>query len=190
LSAYHLGIEKGILLYRKYQEGQFHKVSENKSLKQYEILVETAAQSEFCQYEISNFSKAGMQSMHNSSYWTGNEYIGFGPSAHSFFKGKRQFNISNVKKYCELIQTDEVFYETEDLSVTDRINEMIMLSLRTTKGLNLTEFRKEFGEITADSLLKKTLSLNPAHYNINKNNLSLTQSGIFISDSIMAELFE
>lgn len=190
LSAYHLGIEEGTLLHRMLREGRHKKMNEKNSYEQYEILIDVAKKFGVLQYEISNFAKSGFVSKHNSGYWNGLEYIGFGPSAHSYYNNKRFYNFSNLDEYCMLIENNENTFDFEDIGFEERINERIMLHLRTTNGLDISNFKKEFGESAADRLLKKTLSLNPEHYNINKNNLSLTRSGMFISDSIIVDLIE
>lgn len=171
-------------------EEKHDKVSEKQSFEQYEILIDRSQKYNMKQYEISNFAKGGNVSRHNSSYWTGVEYIGFGPSAHSYYDGKRWHNIADVKKYCEQMGNGEDVSDFEVLGLTDRMNESVMLSLRTIRGLNIKLFELEFGKDNVNSLLKKTLSLNSEHYNINNDYLSLTKSGMFISDSIIVDLIE
>ena len=190
LSAYHLGIEEGTLLHRMYKEGRHQKMDEKNSYQQYEILIKISQKLGVLQYEISNFAKSGFTSKHNSAYWNGLEYLGLGPSAHSYYNNKRFYNFSNLDEYCTLIENNKNTFDFEEIGLEERINEMIMLHLRTTNGLEMSKFKKKFGGIAAARLLKKTLSLNPEHYNINKNNLSLTRSGMFISDSIIVDLIE
>ena len=190
LSAYHLGIEEGTLLYRQYKQGKHIKINEDKSFEQYNILVKIARHCGFEQYEISNFAKKQMVSKHNSAYWNEQEYLGLGPSAHSYIDNKRFFNTSNIKQYCSAIDSGESYFEIETLSLNDRINERIMLKLRTTNGLNLRDFKRDFGIKVLNRLNEKITGLNPKYYQINKEQLKLNSSGLFISDSIMAILFE
>jgi len=137
ISAYHLTFEKGTLYYDYLKKGTLKEVPEVSSVEQFEYLVEQLSQAGYENYEISNFALPGLYSRHNSSYWTGEKYMGFGPSAHSYDGEKRLWNISHLKKYCQALDNDLPYYEAEILSNTDRFNELIMLGLRTTKGFQL-----------------------------------------------------
>lgn len=190
LSAYHLGIEEGTLLYRKLKEGKIQKIDENISFRQYEILIEMAKENGFLQYEISNFAKDNKISRHNSAYWTRTEYLGFGPSAHSLIGDKRIINKSDIKSYIADCFSGKLNYEIDNLSSTDIINETIMLGLRTVAGIQLADFRLKFGEVEYESLISKAEKLNPKHYVLNDFHLRLTNSGMFISDSIISNLFK
>lgn len=189
LSAYHLGIEEGTLLYRKLKEGKIKKIDEKYSFRQYEILLETTREYGFEQYEISNFAKDNKISKHNSAYWNRTEYLGIGPSAHSFIGDKRIINPPDVKKYIINCDNGLLQSETDTLSGTDILNETIMLGLRTVKGVNLISFLEKFGYEEHYSLLKKTESLNPDYYKISDNYLYLTSAGMFVSDNIISTLF-
>ena len=189
LSAYHLGIEENTLFYKYLKEGKMSNIDEEISFQQYEILSETTNKFGFYQYEISNFAKNTFVSKHNSNYWNMNEYLGFGASAHSFFDNTRQWNISSVKKYIEKIKTGQSFYEFENLSKQDKINESIMLQLRTIKGLDIVQFRKDFGEEVYNVVQKKITKINSKYYSICNNHLKLTNQGMFVSNKIIEDLF-
>ena len=88
-------------------------------------------------YEISNFAKPGRRSKHNSSYWSSKNYIGIGPSAHSYDGESRQWNIANNQTYIESVQKGIISFEKEMLTSTQKLNEYIMTSLRTIEGLDL-----------------------------------------------------
>jgi oxygen-independent coproporphyrinogen-3 oxidase len=88
-------------LTKQIEQGKVLPVNEEDALRDYEILCKRAAEKGYLHYEISNFCKSGMHSKHNASYWFGTPYIGFGPSAHSFDGASRQWNVSNVERYCE-----------------------------------------------------------------------------------------
>src|SRR5205809_340569 len=89
-------------------------------------------------YDISNYAKSGFRSRHNSSYWSGEKYLGVGPSAHSFDGISRQWNISNNNIYIDSISKGIIPFENEILTETQKLNEYIMTSLRTAEGLNLS----------------------------------------------------
>ncbi len=101
LSAYALTLEPNAILTKQIELGKVPPINEDDALRDYEILCQRAAENGYLHYEISNFCKSGMHSKHNASYWFGTPYIGFGPSAHSFDGGSRQWNVSSVERYCE-----------------------------------------------------------------------------------------
>ncbi len=190
LSAYHLGIEKNTLMHKQFQNNKFKIVDEEISFNQYVDLVDISAKMGFPQYEISNFAKIGKESKHNSSYWNRTEYIGLGPSAHSYYKQKRSYNTPNLIDYIEGLRQNKNISKSEILTKKDLHNETIMLSLRTIKGLNLTDFENIFGPKSLKSLLSKLENIDKKLYIIQDLKLSLTKSGMFISDTLICELFE
>ena len=102
-SAYALTLEPNAILTKQIELGKVPPVNEEDALRDYEILCNRAAENGFLHYEISNFCRCGMHSKHNSSYWFGTPYIGFGPSAHSYDGISRQWNVSNVEMYCDCL---------------------------------------------------------------------------------------
>lgn len=189
LSAYHLGIEPGTLLYKQLQNGKIKKISEEESYEHFTSVINTALKFGFEQYEISNFAKDGKISNHNSSYWDRSIYAGFGPSAHSYNDNTRAYNSSDVKKYINESKNKIFSPEIESLSLKNIINETIMLGLRTTKGINLDNFLKDFGSDSYNNLLVKTGYLNKDFYNVSNGHLKLTTQGLFVTDSICQNLF-
>lgn len=100
------------------------------------------------QYEISNFSKIGYRCRHNLKYWNDEEYIGFGPSAHSFFEGRRYFYDDNTEKYLSDINSGKMptkISENERKNSEDNADEYIMLKMRLFDGIDGEEFRQKFG---------------------------------------------
>jgi oxygen-independent coproporphyrinogen-3 oxidase len=102
LSAYALTLEPNAILTKQIELGKVAPINEEDALRDYEILCKRVAENGYLHYEISNFCQRGMHSKHNASYWFGTPYIGFGPSAHSFDGASRQWNVSSVKRYCEV----------------------------------------------------------------------------------------
>ncbi len=190
ISAYHLGIEKATLLYRMLKEKKFFEIDDAQSFEQYQILINILLEKGFEQYEISNFAKNKMISKHNSSYWNSSLYLGFGPSAHSFNGKQRFYNTSNIKKYIDLGLRNIFSLEHENLSANDIINERLMLSLRTTNGLNLEDFKNEFGEKEFSRLNASISKLNKDWFLISQNYLKLNTKGMFVSDNILTKLFK
>ena len=110
------------------------------------MLTDEMEQAGYEHYEISNFAKPGFRSKHNSSYWSGESYYGFGPAAHSFDGNKRRWNISNNSLYIRSVENGVIPFEEETLTEIQRLNEYIMTSLRTMEGLDLAYVSKVFGE--------------------------------------------
>ncbi|MEO6682179.1 MAG: coproporphyrinogen III oxidase, partial [Ginsengibacter sp.] len=141
--------------------------------------------------EISNFAKPGHRSKHNSSYWQGEKYIGLGPSAHSYNGQNRMWNVANNIIYIKSIRQDEIPLEEEILSDTDRLNEYVMVSLRTMEGMDLqliedrfsTEERQRIESILENQLKEGVLVRN-------NQNVCLTPEGNLLADAISVKLFK
>ena len=101
LSAYALTLEPNSILTKQIELGKALPINDDDALRDYDILCKRAKENGYLHYEISNFCLRGMHSKHNASYWFGMPYAGFGPSAHSFDRTSRQWNVSSVEKYCE-----------------------------------------------------------------------------------------
>lgn len=189
ISAYHLTYEKGTVLHQKLMKNEISPVDEEISLKMYEILVEKLAEKGIYQYEISNFAIPGYESKHNSSYWQGKQYLGIGPSAHSYNGENRKWNIASLKDYMKAIKEARSVSEIEWLSPTDRYNDFIITSLRTVRGANLSELENKFGQNMHDYCLKNAANHLKNKYLIVENNfLKCTQKGFLLSDGIMSDL--
>jgi oxygen-independent coproporphyrinogen-3 oxidase len=190
LSAYHLSFEPGTLMHQKLQRKEIVQVKEDQSLEQYQKLIEMAEMTGFEQYEISNFSRQGYVSQHNSNYWKGKKYIGIGPSAHSYNLKSRQWNISDNIEYIKRISENKIYYEMEHLNQDTRFNEMILTGLRTKWGVNLEEIIRQFGIEYYESLYKNAEQFirNGNLYERN-NHFLLTRKGMLIADYIISALF-
>ncbi len=189
ISAYHLTYEKNTLLGEKLLQGKIKPIDEELSLKMYQLLVKKLAEKGFIQYEISNFSQAGFESKHNSSYWQNSSYLGIGPSAHSYNGNSRKWNIASIKDYIEGITNNESICEIEFLSETDKYNDFIITSLRTTKGASLLLLEEKFGKEKLGYCLKnanKHLKNNILF--LENNYLKFTQKGFTLSDGVMSDL--
>ena len=139
VSCYHLTIENGTYFGHLKKKNKFTEIEEEKSEEEFLWISNTLKKANFNHYEISNFSKKGFNSFHNSNYWKQKPYIGIGPSAHSFSAKKRRWNISNNTIYVKNIKSNKSYFEEENLSRLDIFNEKIMLGLRTDKGVKINE---------------------------------------------------
>lgn len=187
LSTYSLMYEPGTKLWAMRENGKIKEVTDESSEKMYQLLCEKTATLGYEHYEISNFCKPGYHSRHNSSYWNLTPYLGLGVSAHSFDGAIRRYNPSNIKKYIECVRD---FFVTEKTSLTERINEYLLIRLRTAEGINLEEYKNLFGISECDRLINaschhvsiRKMILTPTHLRINPNYW-------LISDSILVDLF-
>jgi len=188
LSAYHLTIEKGTRFQKMLEKGTINETDEEESAALFNILIEKSDKAGFVHYEISNFGKQGYFSIHNSNYWKQVNYIGVGPSAHSFNGYSRQWNIKAIKQYINLVNAEKTFFEREELDTQTKFNEYIMTSLRTMWGIDLNYVEKTFEKEGYDYIVN--LSGKFVEYGLMKSenqHLILTNQGKMISDNIISE---
>ncbi|MFN3918482.1 MAG: radical SAM family heme chaperone HemW [Flavobacteriales bacterium] len=190
ISSYCLTVENRTVLHHKVKQGEIPDVDEDMTLKHFEILMEETAKKGFEHYEISNFALPGFRSRHNSSYWWGKQYLGIGPSAHSYNESIRRWNLANNTRYLKAIEADEIPCEEEILTPKDKLNEYLLTRIRLTEGCNFKDMKllyyNKLPEETEDKvdafcltgLLEKT-----------DTGFRLTQKGKFRADGIAAELF-
>jgi len=142
------------------EKKQLEPVSPEKQARHFIMLMQWLRDAGFEHYEISNFSKPGARSKHNSNYWTGASYLGLGPSAHSFNGSARQWNVANNSLYIQSLAKDLVPFEEEILSPMQQLNEYIMTSTRTMEGLSLSRVSENGG--TSSQLPSKHYLAKPS----------------------------
>ena len=191
ISSYALTVEPKTALASFIKQGKYPNTDETVAKAHFDILVAETTKNGFIHYEISNFGKPNYFSKHNTSYWQGKKYIGIGPSAHSFNKNSRSWNLSNNAKYIKEIQQNKLPNEIEILSKEDQFNEYLMTGLRTIWGVSLDsideEFRKQLSKTS-----KKFIKQGLLEININSSGekrLKTTEKGKFLVDGIAAALF-
>ena len=188
LSAYHLTIEPGTVFGKMKESGHFIEIDEEDSTNQFQVLLEKSEKAGFIQYEISNFGKPGYFSVHNTNYWRQVNYIGLGPSAHSFNGYSRQWNVRDLKKYINSINEGKPFFEKEELDIKTRFNEYIMTSLRTMWGIDLEYVERIFEKEGYDYVVNLAGKFKSYGLLIqDKNTLVLSNQGKMISDNIISE---
>jgi len=190
ISAYALTVEPRTALDTLIRKGKAAPADEEKSIRQYEILMKEMKEHNFIHYEISNFCKEGFISKHNSNYWKGLKYLGLGPSAHSYNLDSRQWNAADLLAYLKDIMAGNISGEKEILSETDKFNEYIMTSLRTMWGCDLDYLEKTFGNELRNQVLRKAEKYLEKEEMINKEDtLLLTDKGKLFADGIASDLF-
>lgn len=191
ISSYALTVEEKTALSSFIKKGTVKPLDEALAQAHFNLLVAETKKQGFVHYEISNFGKPAYFSKHNTSYWQGETYLGIGPSAHSFNKTQRSWNIANNQKYIQSIEKGLLPSETETLSDKDRFNEYIMTGLRTIYGVSLDKIKIDFGKETLASLLKNAAKfVEQDLLEIKDNTLLTTSKGKFLADGIASDLFE
>jgi len=190
ISCYCLTIEKGTVFHKMVNSGNLKIDSDDNVKLQFLTMRNILRRNNFVHYEISNFCIPSFESKHNSSYWKGKNYLGVGPSAHSFNGKKRQWNIKNNYKYIDALNNDNNYFEEEILTKKNIANEYILTNIRTNKGLarnilsrltNNIEYNKLMSQL--DKLINDRLIINK------KDRFYLTQNGMILCDKITTDLF-
>lgn len=186
LSCYALTVEPRTILADQIKKGKSPAPEDEETIRQFDFLIEEAGQRGWRHYEISNFAKAGFESKHNSSYWHGVEYLGIGPSAHSYRKGERQWNVSNNHVYIKAIAEGMPYYESELLDPIHIYNELVLTRIRTAEGLDLLKVPESFRPHLIQSAEKHIQS---GHLLLEGNFYRLTRKGKFMADRVTVDLF-
>jgi oxygen-independent coproporphyrinogen-3 oxidase len=190
ISSYALTVEPKTALKKLIDTGKIAEPNDEVAQEHFVILVETLEANGFIHYELSNFGKENCFSKNNSAYWLGKNYIGIGPSAHSYDGLSRSWNIANNPLYIKSIDADKLPNESEILSVSDRYNEYIMTGLRTIWGVSLERIKSEFGLSYLDYLMKQAQKfLDDELLFIANDILKPTKKGKFLTDGIASDLF-
>jgi len=146
ISTYSLTVEEGTALKRWVDAGHVSMLEEALDTGMYTLGRDLLEAGGFHNYEISNFARPGYECRHNLNYWTGVEYLGFGPAAHSYFGGRRHWNVRDLDQYLRKIGKVKTTVEAyEDIDPITAGNEMILTRLRLVRGLNLHEYSASFG---------------------------------------------
>lgn len=190
LSCYSMTVEKGTALHHFVQKKQVPPINPEQAATHYEYLMNTLAAAQYEQYEISNFAQAGFRSKHNSRYWQGVPYIGFGPSAHSYAPPIRRWNVSNNTHYIQALRENRLPSEQEILSATQQQNEQLMVALRTVEGLNVSTWLQNLSKTQQETFVSTCNTfIEQGHLQQQGHQLQLTNSGKLLADAISGELF-
>lgn len=191
ISCYALTVEPKTALDYKVQTARTPAPDPNEQWEHFNIVRDVLGCAGYEHYEISNFAQPGMRSVHNSSYWKGEPYTGYGPSAHSYNGTDiRSWNIANNTAYTKRIAAGESVRSSETLTREQRMNERIMIALRTIEGIDLIDFENQFGTSHTQQLIKQSAPYRLRGALLQEHNrLRLSDSGKFLADGIAAGLF-
>lgn len=190
ISAYSLTIEPRTVFGNWSEKGKLAPVGDEVAADEMMRVTTILSNAGYEHYEISNFSKPGYHSRHNSSYWKQQKYLGVGPGAHSYDGNSRQFNVKHNAAYIRSIEKGTVPFEKEHLSKEDLINEYILTTLRTSAGCDMQFISERFDYRLADhhrdflnKLQLEGLLLFDDRF------LKLTSKGRLVADKISSDLF-
>lgn len=189
LSLYNLTIEPYTSFYKHKETISKQQPDEVASLRMYEMAVDILEEQGLKQYEISAFSEKGYHSSHNVGYWTGRPFLGFGPSAFSYWEGKRFKNVSNLNRYYQSLKEGNSPVDfSEQLAPIEARRELLAIHLRLTEGVDIPSFQALHGELDSDtvstlaSLSDKGLLMNEG------SQLCLTPQGRLFYDLVASEI--
>jgi len=192
ISTYLLTYEPGTVLYNKIKNNIFSKLNDIKCAGMLKYIQNFFQKKEYEQYEISNYSKyKSFRSRHNQKYWLDINYLGFGPSAHSYIKPRRYWNLKSINKYIKILNNNELPVSGSELLTKDKLMiEFIYLNLRRIEGLNTQLFEKKFN-VNFFDIYKNELSslIDNKFIRYDDNILCLTKKGKLLSDSVIGAFF-
>lgn len=190
LSCYALTVEPKTALALKINRQELPEIDTQHQSEQFSMLQSITANAGYEQYEISNFALPGKRSKHNSSYWSGDHYLGLGPSAHSFNGISRQWNISNNSLYIQSIKKGDIPFEIEVLTPVQQTNEYIMTALRTVEGISAVKLNSIAQQpIFTQVVAEAQKYIQSGLMECSQEYLRITPEGKFMADGIAAELF-
>ncbi|MBM7577647.1 oxygen-independent coproporphyrinogen-3 oxidase [Jeotgalibacillus terrae] len=185
-SGYSLIVEPKTVFYNLMRKGRLPLPGEDTEAAMYDLLMEKMASKGIHQYEISNFSKHGYESLHNLTYWNNESYYGFGAGAHGYVNGIRYSNIGPVSKYIQAVEEGKrpVFHEAE-VTRFESMEEEMFLGLRKTEGVALPTFKEKFHE-ELDHVFREPLKdmTTRGLLELHHNRVRLTKEGRFLGNEV------
>ena len=185
ISCYCLKIEEGT----PFAKMSLNLPSDDMTADMYELCADFLEKNGYYRYEISNFSKKGKESKHNRKYWLLEEYIGIGAGAHSYYKGKRYSEKTNILEYINAISSGEdALSDMVFVSEKDKMSEFVFLGLRMTEGIDEERFKELFGKSIYDVFgneIEKYINLNV----MAKENgrIFIKKEYLYVSNNILAD---
>lgn len=192
ISIYSLILEENTELWKKVKNKEENLVEDDLEREMYWKSKKAFETAGYIHYEISNYAKPGFESKHNKNCWSQKQYLGFGIAAHSYFNGKRFYNVEDLNKYITNIEKNEfknnIIIEEENRTKEDIAKEYMMLGLRKIEGVSISEFQRKF-------------ELNPLFYfrfeisklqemdliEVDLDNIRLTKKGLDLANIVFEE---
>ncbi len=190
ISYYQLTVEPETPMERHVAEGRFRLPDESLSLAMYQAGVERFQEAGYTRYEVSSFSLTGHQCRHNLGYWRGRDYLGLGPSAHSFMRGRRYANVADLDAYIDALTKGKRPLAVDESGHLERMTEALMLGLRTSRGIRREEFQRRFG-LPVDSRIdldQQAVLVDAGYLTVSDSALRLTDLGMAMADEVTRRL--
>ena len=189
LSLYNLTLEPHTVFFKKQDILRKQIPDEETSLRMYEMAVDMLEKGGLSQYEISAFARDKKMSVHNVGYWTARPFLGFGPSAYSYWNGKRFRNVCNLSKYCKALTAGDspVDFE-EELDPSAKRRELFVVQIRLREGVDLNDFQKKHGSLEKEDFRILDELKAQGLVSLSSNQIRLTRRGILFYDTVASEL--
>ena len=185
ISAYALIIEEGTKLAAQIKRGEVAQVDDDLAAEKYLVADKAFTAAGFEWYELSNWAKSGSLSKHNLAYWSGDNWWGAGPGAHSHLNGKRFWNVKHPNLYKERVLANQSpVADSEVLEELQIESERLMLSLRLPSGLD----KQSLNELQLAELSSYVESGHLDQANWNQGRATLTLNGRLIADRILRQI--
>ncbi len=194
ISLYNLKIEDGTP-FSKVEKKSLDLPSEDAEWEMYVSAIEYLTENGWAQYEISNFARAGKQCLHNLRYWNCEEYLGFGPGAHSYFGGRRFAYKRDTEAYIKSVDdpasVPDILSEDYAINPSERLGEYVMLRMRLTEGIDTAAFATKFG-VDFEKMFEKFLPLYVKNgFMTHKGRFySFTAKGMYVSNYILSAMLD
>ena len=190
ISTYALTVEPKTALKKLIENNKIDQINETDQRIQYDFTFKTLSDFGYINYEFSSFARLGFECQNNLGYWDRKKYIGFGPSAHSFDGKYRKWNISNNQLYSQSIENKKLPQTTECLNDKDVFNEIMMIGLRRSSGINIDDLKLQFDQKFIDHLLKViSLKIDDGILVKKENKIYTSDEYKFMTDGIASDLF-
>jgi oxygen-independent coproporphyrinogen-3 oxidase len=189
LSLYNLTIEPQTVFFKYRDTIAKEMPGSDVSTEMYLMAVDTLTNYGFDQYEISAFSKEGLYSRHNTGYWQGRPFLGIGPSAFSYWEGKRFRSIANIHKYIDALRGGSKPIDfSEELEPDKMQRELLAIGLRMLCGIDLKAFAEDHGRLSKEIIRTLEKLVRDELLSMDGDIVALTPRGILLHDTVAVEL--
>ena len=192
ISAYNLTYEEGTPLAGQKLSGTVRPLLDATELAMYKKAIRRLQRAGLMQYEISNFARPGKEARHNLAYWTGQDYLGFGVGAHSYFEGKRFSKKRSLPHYLATTSPQGMdLLQDEDLSPRRRFWEIVAIGLRNLKGVSTEKTAEQWG-IAVDQDVRNRWEpwIRQGFLQMKNGLLSLRPKGLYFYDQIASAMID
>jgi len=191
LSLYALTLEPGTRFERLHRNGNLSLPTEEEEVWMYEKAIQMLTQAGFEHYEISNFARLGYRARHNLVYWHNEEYLGFGPGAVSYLRGRRWMKEKFPPRYIAKVCTgEELTVEEECLEPEAAVGETLMLGLRLLEGISLSQLRARYPQVDLEARFGPVVAQLTRVGLLEQagDRLRLTHRGLLLANDVFMEL--